>query len=114
MCRGAPEECTADLATQIVSNHLATASMLAIIPIQDWFAMDDSIKRKGYEAERINVPSDSNHYWRYRMHITLEKLIEADCLNNKITELIRNSGEKINSQSVLQSRRSTLFFSENK
>ncbi len=90
----APEECTADLATQIVSNHLATASMLAIIPIQDWFAMDDSIKRKDYEAERINVPSDSNHYWRYRMHITLEKLIEADCLNNKITELIRNSGRK--------------------
>ena len=90
----APEECTADLAMQIVSNHLATASMLAIIPIQDWFAMDDSIKRKDYEAERINVPSDSNHYWRYRMHITLEKLIEADCLNNKITELIRNSGRK--------------------
>ena len=56
--------------------------------------MDDFIKRKDYEAERINVPSDSNHYWRYRMHITLEKLIEADCLNNKITELIRNSGRK--------------------
>lgn len=90
----APEECTADLATQIISNHLATASMLAIIPMQDWFAMDDSIKRKDYEAERINIPSDSNHYWRYRMHITLEKLIEADSLNNKITEMIKNSGRK--------------------
>jgi 4-alpha-glucanotransferase len=90
----APEECTADLATQIVSNHLATTSMLTIIPMQDWFAMDDSVKRKDYEAERINVPSDSNHYWRYRMHITLEKLIEADSLNNKITELIKGSGRK--------------------
>ena len=89
----APEECTADLATQIVSNHLATSSMLTIIPLQDWFAMD-SVKRKDYEAERINVPSDSNHYWRYRMHITLEKLIEADSLNNKIAELIKNSGRK--------------------
>ena len=62
MCWGdtgdAPEECTADLATQIVSNHLATTSMLTIIPMQDWFAMDDSVKRKDYEAERINVPSD--------------------------------------------------------
>ena len=90
----APEECTADIAEQIVSNHLATASMLTIIPMQDWFAMDDSVKRKDYEAERINIPSVSNHYWRYRMHITLEKLIEADSLNNKITELIKNSGRK--------------------
>lgn len=90
----APEECTADVATQIVSNHLATSSMLTIIPMQDWFAMDDSVKRRDYEAERINVPSDPNHYWCYRMHITLEKLIEADSLNNKIIELIKNSGRK--------------------
>ena len=75
-------------------NHLATSSMLTIIPMQDWFAMDDSVKRRDYEAERINVPSDPNHYWCYRMHITLEKLIEADSLNNKIIELIKNSGRK--------------------
>ena len=68
--------------------------MQTIIPMQDGFAMDDSVKRKDYEAERINIPSVSNHYWRYRMHITLEKLIEADSLNNKITELIKNSGRK--------------------
>ena len=51
----APEECTADLATQIVSNHLATASMLAIIPIQDWFAMDDSIKRNASTSRPIQT-----------------------------------------------------------
>ena len=90
----APEDCTEELATQIVTNHLATNSMLTIIPMQDWFAIDDSVKRKDFEAERINVPSNSNHYWCYRMHITLEKLIETDSLNNKIAELIRKSGRR--------------------
>ena len=90
----APEECSAEIATQIVLNHLNSRSMLAIIPLQDWFAMDDSIKREDCEAERINVPADSRHYWRYRMHITLERLLEADGLNNKIISLIKESGRK--------------------
>lgn len=90
----ATEECTSDIATQIVSNHLNTHSMLAIIPLQDWFAMDDSIKRKDADAERINIPSHPNHYWRYRMHITLEELLRADNLNNKIVALIEKSGRK--------------------
>lgn len=90
----APEECTADIAQQIIANHLATASMLTIIPLQDWFAMDDSVKRKEYEAERINIPSDPNHYWRYRMHISLERLMQANSLNSTIVELIDKSGRK--------------------
>lgn len=90
----APEECSAEIATQIVLNHLNAKSMLTIIPLQDWFAMDDSIKRKDCEAERINVPADAHHYWRYRMHITLEKLMAADHLNQKICALIAESGRK--------------------
>lgn len=90
----APEECTADIAAQILSNHLGTRSMLVIIPLQDWFAMDDSIKRKDCEAERINVPSDPHHYWRYRMHVTLERLMQADSLNHKMVELIKKSGRQ--------------------
>lgn len=90
----APEECTADIASQIISNHLGTRSMLTIIPLQDWFAMDDAVKRKDIEAERINIPGNSNHYWRYRMHITLEKLLQADTLNRKISKMIADSGRR--------------------
>ena len=90
----APELCTAELATQIITNHLAAPSMLTILPLQDWFAMDDSIKREDYEAERINVPADAHHCWCYRMHITLEQLLKADSLNTKITTLIKESGRK--------------------
>ena len=90
----APEECTADIATQIIANNLGASSMLTIIPLQDWFAIDDSIKRKDIEAERINVPADPKHYWRYRMHIPLEKLLEAKEFNEKIVSLISLSGRK--------------------
>ena len=90
----APADCTAEIATQIISNHLKTRSMLAIIPLQDWFAIDDSIKRKDAAAERINVPAEAHHYWRYRMHITLERLLGADDFNEKIIALIKESGRE--------------------
>jgi len=90
----APDECTAELAGQIVSNHLDADSMLTILPIQDWFAIDDSIWQKNSSTERINIPADPMHYWRYRMHITLEKLLDSDFYNEKISSLINQSGRK--------------------
>jgi 4-alpha-glucanotransferase len=90
----APDECTADVARLIIENHLRAPSMLTIIPLQDWFAVDDAIKRRDYVAERINVPAHATHYWRYRMHITIEELIASDSLNEKISSMIKNSGRK--------------------
>ncbi|MCC8154927.1 MAG: 4-alpha-glucanotransferase [Tannerellaceae bacterium] len=90
----APEECTADIATYIVINHLKTTSMLCIIPVQDWFAMDDAIKNPFIEGERINVPANPKHYWRYRMHITLEDLLKAEEFNQKIINLLEESNRK--------------------
>lgn len=90
----APLDCSADIAAQIVSNHLKTRSMLVIIPLQDWFAIDDSIKRKDIDSERINVPANSHHYWRYRMHVTLERLLAADSFNEKIVSLIKDADRK--------------------
>ena len=68
--------------------------MLVIIPLQDWFAMDDAIKRPDIESERINVPAESRHYWRYRMHISLEQLLSADAFNQKVIALIDEAGRK--------------------
>ncbi len=71
----APEELTPELAKEIVRMHLESPSMFTVIPIQDFFAMDAKLCYPGNpEDERINVPSDSRNYWRYRMHITLENL----------------------------------------
>lgn len=90
----APGECSSEIATQILWNHLTSPSMFAIFPLQDWLAIDDELKNPDVEAERINVPADPNHYWGYRMHLTIEKLKEAADFNRKVKDLIAQSGRK--------------------
>ena len=90
----APEECSPEICREIISNHLDSPSMLAIIPLQDWFALDAAIRHPDPEAERINVPSNPDQYWQYRMHITLEELMQAEELNTTIVDLIQKSGRK--------------------
>jgi 4-alpha-glucanotransferase len=81
-------ECTAEIAMQIIGNHLKSSSMLSIIPLQDWFSIDDNIKNPNEQIERINIPANPRHYWCYRMHITIEKLLNAKSLNKKIISLL--------------------------
>ena len=66
--------------------------MLAIFPLQDWLSMSNSLRAKDPRTERINVPADSNNYWRYRMHLTLEKLIAARRFNEEISQMLYLSG----------------------
>lgn len=58
--------------------------MLAILPLQDWLSMDGKLRRENPQEERINVPANSRHYWRYRMHLTLEELLEQEDFNRRI------------------------------
>jgi 4-alpha-glucanotransferase len=88
----AADDCTSELAAQIILNHLSASSMLTIIPLQDWLAISDELKRKKKESERINIPENPNHIWDYRMHISLEQLLQANDLNQKIRDLIESSG----------------------
>jgi 4-alpha-glucanotransferase len=90
----APEECTSELVSQIISNHLDASSMLAIFPLQDWLALDDTVKKRDRESERINIPANPLHYWKYRMHITIEDLLNADSINEKIISLIKKNGRE--------------------
>jgi 4-alpha-glucanotransferase len=88
----APTSCSAKIATQILGNHLGASSILAIIPLQDWLAMNDALKRPRAEDERINIPANPDHYWRYRMHLSLEELLEADEFNCKIRAMLADGG----------------------
>lgn len=90
----APEACTPDICWQIVSNHLNAPSMLTILPLQDWLAIDDNIRRPNADEERINIPAISQHYWRYRMHMTLEELIAATEFNKRLASMIEQSVRK--------------------
>ena len=66
--------------------------MLAIFPLQDWLSMSNLLRAKDPAAERINVPADPNNYWRYRMHLTLEKLCSARKFNEEIRQMLYLSG----------------------
>ncbi|MFV0330302.1 MAG: 4-alpha-glucanotransferase [Dysgonomonas sp.] len=90
----APEDCKSDLCWQIVSNHLNSPSMLAILPLQDWLSIDDKLKRPNAEEERINIPAVSEHYWQYRMHLTLEELIDAGEFNERLKKMVESSGRE--------------------
>ena len=88
----APYFCEPWICEQVVAMHLKSPAMLTVLPLQDWLAMDGDIRRENPHDERINVPANSRHYWRYRMHIFLEDLLEMDDLNKMITQKIAESG----------------------
>lgn len=90
----APEDCSGDLCWQIVINHLDSPAMLTILPLQDWLSIDDNLKRPNAEDERINIPAVAQHYWRYRMHLTLEELIKAEGFNQRVRSMVESSGRE--------------------
>ncbi len=85
----APHPMPGWLAEDIISRHLCSNSMLCILSIQDWMAMDENIRNADKDAERINIPANPKHYWRYRMHVSIEELMKNDKFNGKLIEVIR-------------------------
>ena len=65
--------------------------MLCLRSLQDWLAMDGELRRKNPREERINVPSDPYNRWQWRMHLTIEELLEATRYNNKVKTMITRS-----------------------
>ena len=82
------------LAKDIVSRHLTSPSMLCLLSLQDWLSIDEQLRLPDADAERINIPANPRHYWRYRMHMNIEQLIAADEFNETIKTLISQSGRK--------------------
>lgn len=76
---------------KIVKQNLEAPSMLCILPLQDWLSISEDLRRENPHEEQINVPANSRHYWRYRMHITVEELLKAEAFNRKIEGLIKHS-----------------------
>ena len=87
----APEHLPAHLAEEIIARHLYCPSMLCMLSLQDWLAMDGELRSKNPREERINIPSDPYNRWKYRMHLTIDELIKADRYNNKVRTMIQRS-----------------------
>ena len=88
----APTVATPELCEEVVRNHLKSNSILCILSLQDWLSIDGKWRNPNVQEERINVPANPRNYWRYRMHLTLEQLMKAEELNDKIRELIKYTG----------------------
>lgn len=85
----APHPLPGWLARDIIANQLTCPSMLCILSLQDWFALDEKLRLPDTDAERINIPANPRHYWRYRMHINIEDLIADKEYNDAIKELVK-------------------------
>jgi len=87
----APQTLPPHLAEQVVARLMYCPSMLCILQLQDWLAMDADLRGKNAADERINSPYDVYNQWKYRMRPTLEQLLEARQLNTKIRTMTIHS-----------------------
>ena len=88
----APHPAPGWLCEEIVSAHLFCPSALTLLSLQDWLSMDETLRLPDPNGERINIPAKPRHYWRWRMHLSIEQLLNAEQLNRKMREMIENSG----------------------
>ncbi len=89
---GVPEECTPQIAKRILQQHLQWKSMWVVFPLQDILAISAEMRRENPEDERINVPANPQHYWRFRFHVNTEDLLGAEGLNEDLERMILVSG----------------------
>ena len=90
----APETLPGWLCEEIVNQHLFSPSMLCLLSLQDWLSIDENLRNPDTMSERINIPANPRHYWRWRMHMTIEQLMQADEYNTKVRELIERANRK--------------------
>jgi 4-alpha-glucanotransferase len=88
----APYYCEAWINRAIVIQHLYSPAMWSIFQMQDLLGMSEALRRLNPHEERINVPANPKHYWRYRMHISLEQLIKEKEFTQELKGYIEASG----------------------
>ncbi|MBR5781031.1 MAG: 4-alpha-glucanotransferase [Bacteroidales bacterium] len=89
---GAPYFAEPYICKEILEQHLHSSSMLTILPIQDYIAIDGEFRWDSTQREQINIPADPHHHWCYKMHQSLESLNERQDFNDSISKMIKDSG----------------------
>jgi len=88
----APKYCEPWINKAILIQHLYSPAMWSIFQLQDYLGVDAKLRREDPHAERINEPANPKHYWRYRMHLSLETLIAEKSFNEQWAMAIKESG----------------------
>lgn len=88
----APKTCTPEICKEIIIQHLESPSMWAIFPIQDILGMSAELRHKGDPGdEQINVPADPHHFWKFRLHISLEELMKHRDFCSELKKMIKKT-----------------------
>ncbi|MFN5761603.1 MAG: 4-alpha-glucanotransferase [Sphingobacteriales bacterium] len=87
-----PHYCEAWINKEIILQHLNSPAMWAVFQLQDIMGIDEHLRRSNPHDERINVPANPKHYWRYRMHVLLEDLLKNESFNLPFSEMVKASG----------------------
>ena len=88
----APQYCEAWINRAIVLQHLYSPAMWSIFQMQDILGMSETLRRENPLEERINNPANPKHYWQYRMHITLEDILNEKEFNEELKGYVEHSG----------------------
>ena len=87
----APYFCEPWVCRMLLEQHFHSPAMWSIFQLQDLLGMDGELRRENPQDERINVPANPKHYWRYRMHLTLEDLQKAEGFNVVLRRMVMAS-----------------------
>lgn len=89
----APFHCDENIMRKIFDQHIYSPCMWSIFPIQDVFGLNlKYFKDIDPKTERINEPSNPEHYWRYRIHVTLEDLIRDEKFSDYLMKMMTKAG----------------------
>ena len=88
----APLVCEAWINKEVIDQHLQSPAMWSIFQLQDLLGIDDAVRRKDPAAERINIPANPRHYWQYRIHLPLEKLLKENNFNTTLQNMVKAAG----------------------
>eukprot|EP00250_Pteridium_aquilinum_P019655 c24516_g1_i1 orf=158-3133(+) len=97
-------KCDTFIVKAVLQQHLEAPSMWAIFPLQDILALREMYAERPAKEENINDPTNPRHYWRFRVHVTLESLLNDGELLSDVNELVQSSGRSAPSVSVPSDR----------
>lgn len=80
-----------EICEKILNKHLAAPALFSVFLLQDILATNAALRKENPHTERINIPANANHYWNYRLHISLEEIMkETDWLKH-FKQLVKNN-----------------------
>ena len=88
----APENCEPGIVKKIILQHLYSPAMWSIFQLADLLGTDEKLRWPNPDEDRINIPSNPDHYWHYRMHLNLESLLKEENFNEELKKFITQSG----------------------